>query len=178
MGNFIDFLLNNIFLVAVFIGGIISWLNRMNGEQEDERPARRPSSPAPPTPSGPVRHKTEQVEQAERKPDKFAGESKMERYYQEKQKHIKDISARNIGDKQGTGSFTYETPNRKLHDALPGQMERTKPTQYNQSETAPSLSIKSNLNRKKIAESVIMAEILGPPRAHKPHRTFSRRNNY
>ncbi|MFG6114289.1 hypothetical protein ACGTN9_03795 [Halobacillus sp. MO56] len=177
MGNFIDFILNNIFLVAVFIGGIISWLNRMNGEQEEERPARQPSSPAPRTPSGPVRPKTERAEQAERTPGKAAGESKMERYYQEKQKHIKDISARDIGDK-GSGSFTYETPNRNIHDALPGQMERTKPTQYSKNETAPSLSIKSNLNRKKIAESVMMAEILGPPRAHKPHRTFSKRNNY
>ncbi|SEA96541.1 hypothetical protein SAMN05421743_111108 [Thalassobacillus cyri] len=177
MGNFIDFILNNIFLVAVFIGGIISWLNRMNGEQEEERPKRQPSPPNR-TPSGPVRPKTEQVERDEQRPGKAAVESKMERYYQEKQKHIKDISDRNIGDKQGTGSFTYETPNQNIHDALPDQMERTKPRQYGKNETAPSLSIKSNLNRKKIAESVMMAEILGPPRAHKPHRTFSRRNNY
>ncbi|GGC92083.1 hypothetical protein GCM10007216_23530 [Thalassobacillus devorans] len=176
MENFINFLLNNIFLVAIFIGGIISWLNRMNTEQEEERP-KRPPPQQKQTPARPVQPGMERMDRTERSQQKMPGENRVEKYYEEKKRQIKDISERNIGDRQDTGSFTYETPNRKIHDAIPGQMERTKPMQDGE-KAATSLSIKSNLNRKKIAESVMMAEILGPPRAHKPHRTFSKRNNY
>ncbi|MFD1018800.1 hypothetical protein [Thalassobacillus hwangdonensis] len=185
MEALLDLIFSNMLIVIAIVGGLISWFRGMQGDEKEKRqPQKRPmqqkSEPSPsPTPSGPAR-RPEPV-RSERQPKEDKSGKKMEDYYREKveeatqtlstgvNKHTKGA----IGDDSITGyTIGYETPNQDIHNAIPDYRHKSKAR--SKKKPAPSLSVTRNLNRKKLSESIMMAEILGPPRAHKPHQMFDR----
>ncbi|MCA1009722.1 hypothetical protein [Halobacillus halophilus] len=167
MGELFDLLFSNFLIVAAVIGGIISFFSRMGSEQEDERKQNQPRPTS--YPNGPS-------EEAEERGPVRTGQKNLQEYYEEQQEKIKGYSRENVSqDPQKT--FTYETPNKDIHTSdkiQDGQMERYVP----QEEDVPNLPKLKKLNKwdkKRLAEGVIAAEILGQPRAYKPHRSHPRK---
>ncbi|MBM7554725.1 hypothetical protein [Thalassobacillus pellis] len=165
MGEILELIFGNIVIIAAIIGGIISWVSRSMGEKKEQSKPYPPSNNAPRQAEG--QQNNEMMEEK--------AEEQAKRYYDQKERHIRDIAERSIGDptdgyaqKQTKEMDPQYSNTEEMKRFIPGKSLNSAP---------PSLSIGKNLTRKKVAESMVMAEILGPPRSKKPHRSFSSRNN-
>ncbi|ASF39948.1 hypothetical protein CEH05_12705 [Halobacillus halophilus] len=169
MGELFELLFSNFLIVAAVIGGIISFFSRMGNDQEDERKQNQP---------GPSRYPSAPSEEAEeRGPLRTeAGQKSLQEYYEEQQEKIKGYSKDKVS-KDPQRTFTYETPNKDIHTTgkiQEGQMERYVPEE----DPVPNLPKLKKLNKwdkKRLAEGVLAAEILGQPRAYKPHQSHPRK---
>ncbi|MCA0970038.1 hypothetical protein LCM20_05510 [Halobacillus litoralis] len=163
MESLIELIFNNIFIIAIAIGGIISWLGRVTGNEDEKETTRMPSGPVHDEslePMTPV--------EASPPPEK-KGEDRLKEYYEKKQETLEKAKSYEIG-----GGSSYETPNRDIHT-----MERIvpkKPKKTNKHAVPSAHSFKTkDWDQKKLAEGIVMAEILGPPRAHKPHSSHPKK---
>lgn len=166
MENLIDFIFGNIFWLAIVVGGIISWFGRVMGGEDERETTRMPSGPLKPqAEKNPTQSESDSSPQS-------AGEGRLREYYEKKRETLSHIKNK---DEIGGGS-SYETPKQ---DILNG-VEETAPTkQYKRSHPKPYKPVApldtKNWDRKRLADGIVMAEILGPPRAHKPHRSHPRK---
>ena len=165
MEAFFDFIFGNIFLVAVIIGGIISWWQGLKKNDDEKETTRMPSGPL----QSPTREPS-----LEREPESYTkktGEDRLKEYYESKKEKLEEISE----DKGAEKTFTYETPNKDFHTT---RMERFIPDEEKPDKPLGSIKSIKNKNRwdrKRLAEGMVMSEILGPPRAHKPHSSHPKK---
>ncbi|MBA2173553.1 hypothetical protein H0266_01425 [Halobacillus locisalis] len=165
MEAFFDFIFGNIFLVAVIIGGIISWWRGVNNSDDEKETTRMPSGPFPSSTREPSLER-----ETEGSPEK-TGEDRLKEYYEVKKEQVE----KNSEDKGAEKTFTYETPQRDIHT---WKMERFVPNEENPDKplgSIKSLKNKNRWDRKRLAEGMVMSEILGPPRAHKPHSSHPKK---
>lgn len=171
MGDIIDIIVNNMGLLIPVVAALFAFLTNLGkNEEKEKKKAEQPqpvqtSSQSSPAPS---------QEQEKVKDLKTYAEEQRERYKSFKRDYKgKDSQV----DKQG--EQPYYSGNQEGHDAIPDQ-----PTQpsYRREQRVPyrkdtinQPSIKvtgvQNLSKKKLAESVVMAEVLGKPRSRNPHRS-------
>ncbi|TGB04263.1 hypothetical protein [Halobacillus salinus] len=166
MEGLIEFIFGNIFIIAIVVGGIISWFSRVMGGDDERETTRMPSGPM----QQPADTPPQKVES--QPPRSSSGEDRLRDYYEKK----KDTLAKAKNEQEIGGGSSYETPNQDIYT---NPFEQEEQLQAERKKTQP-VSPVSQLNikdwdRKRLAEGVVMAEILGPPRAHKPHSSNPRK---
>jgi hypothetical protein len=143
----------DIIAILIAILGIGASLFSGSGQKEDHKPRSGPFARPTPTPSGrtyqepDVTSKTSESELIDVEP---------QNKYQEK---LNELNKGNISTRDRSEDFT-SNPRRKKGKANP--------------DLTP-ISVKKQLTKKRIAESIIMSEVLGSPRAHKPYSYDNKR---
>ncbi|MFQ3542730.1 hypothetical protein Q7A53_01470 [Halobacillus rhizosphaerae] len=164
MQNLFDMIFSNVFVLLAIIAGVFSWFKRMRSKEDK------------PIPSGPAVPKQDKDPERELEPHTVFSEQSRDRvgeYYDKKKKQLQDADQKENG-KQST-IFTYETPNKDLHrQEVKGRELEVYVAGNDHSSTSP-IKVNKKWNKNRIAEGIIMAEILGPPRAYKPHRSQIRK---
>lgn len=167
MEDLFDAILRNPFLVLLIIGGIISFFKGKNEKQEDKKrpPETKPKRPEP----RPVNQRKEVIIKQE--PPR-AQEQRVERLTIEEhqQKQMESLMSR-LHTMEAPRS--YERPN----DAnIKREIEvQNLVSQYNHTKFKKSF-VKS-LNKEGLINSIIMAEVLGLPRAKQPYQSVAVRRS-
>ncbi|MFC3039098.1 hypothetical protein ACFOGI_02390 [Virgibacillus xinjiangensis] len=160
MGNLIEFIFSNFFIVIMMIAGLMGFFrNSKQEEQHPERPIPRPAPASPPQQTQSGRQRKEETivssesikEQQNKQIDRLA-------------KHLH--TAKTTGDTDSRLTDTLESPLREPGKGLTKQQEETRS------------SIKRNLNRKGLVNGIVMSEVLGPPRAKRPYRSVLSQRKY
>lgn len=173
MGDIFDLIFSNIGILLPIIAGVFAFLTNLGKDEQKEqkkkpaqnRPAQGEATPSSPQPS---------VDREKVKDLKTYAEEQRERYRSiQREQKGESSEAENQDEKAFKGEIGGE------HDAIPDQ-----PTQpsYQRGEKVPYLkgsksqpSVKvsglQNVSKKKLAESVVMAEVLGKPRSMNPYRS-------
>lgn len=151
MEQLFDLLFSNFIVVAAIIGGLISFWNSMSNKDKEKEPAKVPARP---------KQATQQIPSSEK-----SNKRQIETYYEVKDRY------------QSEGGASYETTSQELHRA---PMERFTPEDGQPLPVNPPVSIKGisnskKWNKKRLAEGIWMSEILGRPRAYKPHHSHPRK---
>ncbi|CDQ18041.1 hypothetical protein SAMN05192559_102218 [Halobacillus karajensis] len=164
MGDLIELIFSNFLILAAIIGGIISWFSGMTKESENKQRPDRKTSPVPPSyPSGPNPDLEEKAK---------AGDERLTDYYKTKQKKLAEVKEGRkqsvdqprLSDSEGE---TYTQP------SFLQKEQRISRSQLNQE--GPLIENTRKWDKKRLAEGILMAEVLGPPRAHKPHSSHPRK---
>ncbi|MCF6408533.1 hypothetical protein [Pseudalkalibacillus salsuginis] len=152
----IDLLLSNIFFVILVIGGILSFFKRQIEKQNEQqqRPGRRPQQQRPiETRPVPARERTSSERQWKERGEKLTTD--LQEMYKKKRHELKNT--------------IQEQPSR---DYVPRELKVTSPKRKPRPRPVQSQLLPNPDN---VAQGVIWAEVLGPPRSRKPHSTARRR---
>ncbi|UOQ93778.1 hypothetical protein MUO14_01935 [Halobacillus shinanisalinarum] len=165
MGDILELLFSNIVIVAAVIGGIISFVSRLN-KKEEEKPKhpKRSSFPSGPTNS---QQPTMTQEPEEMKETASTSDGRMKEYYEEKQKRLDEM--REYQKERGQQATPFSQTNEEFDHHVDDQQD---------DDSMKRKSVFSNSiqwDKKRLAEGIIMSEVLGPPRAHRPHRSHPRK---
>lgn len=174
MGDFIEFIMNNMFLVIIIISGIIGFLSSNKEEQKKQQQRKtqqqRPTASKPkptPTPSGPKEPQHRQ------------------RVYQTKtQSEEKDLTATaSIADEQQEQMKRLEerygitstdlTDEDLSHQGLKFRKSLTKIKDLSEEQRVLKKDIRNSLKNKGLINGIIMAEVLGKPRSLKPYESVT-----
>jgi hypothetical protein len=145
----------DIFAILIAIIGIAASVFSGSGQKENHKPRSGPVARPTPTPSGrtyqepEVKRKTRESE-----PEPLAVDPQNK--YQEK---LNELNRGNISSQNSSDDFISNPPRKKVS---------TNPV-------LTPISVKKQLTKKRIAESIIMSEVLGSPRAHKPYSYDNKR---
>ncbi|WLR46227.1 hypothetical protein LC065_11505 [Halobacillus litoralis] len=161
MGDLIELIFSNFLILAAIIGGIISWFSGMTKENENKHKPEKKTSPIPPAyPSGPSRD----LQETETK-DK-SGEERLRDYYETKQKKLAEAETAHAEDRQ--------REDEEMHPHMaPSRKKQKVSSELNLN--GPLIEKTRKWDRKRLAEGILMAEVLGPPRARKPHSSHPRK---
>ncbi|MFD1850238.1 hypothetical protein [Oceanobacillus bengalensis] len=159
-----EWIFDNFFIILVILSGIFG----LFGKKEEEKKEKKTNQPRPtPTPSGgyqtskrsqtPVERKQPTVtlsvdEQKKEQLDRLAGQLKTKSIHS-----FEDISQQRMKD-----SSHYAFDNRSIHNPV---------EQLSRDQVKLKEEISNNLSKKGLIQGIIMAEVLGPPRATKPYRS-------
>ncbi|WP_059102663.1 hypothetical protein [Shouchella shacheensis] len=175
-----DFIMSNLFLIILIVGGLISFFARMNqnsqsesqsqpqeAEQRQEREIRwedffpsasepkeesssKPNSPAGPSPSGPLGRPAEENES-----DSVASQRDM----YERLEHVR-------------------SRNKELTETVVGAIGEEVQLERNPSSSTNRLDLRLNqLSNSEVMKGVVWAEVLGPPKSRQhPHARPRHRN--
>jgi hypothetical protein len=171
MGDLLDLIFSNFLIVAAIIGGVVSWFSRMTKDEEQKkRPMGSPRTEPTPAPDGPS--STTMTQTSNGKHEMKSSKDRLKEYYEEKQRRLDEISDHRAEQSDARQTFTYETPNKDTHCA----MRRTMGSEEQHHKLKmDGWRDPKKWNKKRVSEGIIMAEILGPPRAHKPHSSHPRK---
>ncbi|MBB6454316.1 hypothetical protein HNQ94_002791 [Salirhabdus euzebyi] len=140
-------------IIALIIGAISAFSGQKDKDQKQQKP-RPVNRPKPtPTPSGRTY------------PEEASHEKTSREVYQEQARTTHQYSDEIQSLEIGSGEITdkgRKTPRKKV---------------VQQKKASASISMKKQLTKKRIAESIIMSEVLGRPRAHKPY-DFNYKNKF
>ncbi|GEN52027.1 hypothetical protein [Halobacillus faecis] len=162
MGDIIELIFSNFLILAAIIGGIISWFSGMTKENEKKQNPERKTSPIPPAyPGGP----SPDLKETEAK--EKSGEERLKDYYETKQKKLAEANTARNEDHQEEGEAIYS------HSMESRKSKQTVSEQLNQN--GPLIEKTRKWDKKRLAEGILMAEVLGPPRARKPHSSHPRK---
>lgn len=177
MEDFIDFVLSNIFILVIIVGGLI---NLLSGRKKEERKAERRRQLLEER----RRRQREQQKDEQKRPDiedtpTYVSEHSFEQPIEQQVENVEMT-----GDFEQQRQAQYERLREQIQassmfDADDEEMIKTRTNEYTSTDTGKQRSsqlhlLNESLNRKRLMESVIMAEVLGPPRAYKKHRPFYR----
>lgn len=144
-----------IFLIIAILYGVINFFSGKEEHERNPKPVltpRQPSAPKPkptPTPSGRTYIPPTEVTEYP--------EVRIEEYMTSEEEPPTEVSI---------------DPNSELAKSdimnQSGLVPVRRKTITQEENMAPHISIKSQINKKRIVEGIIMSEVLGAPRAHKP----------
>lgn len=180
MESFFEFIFGNIFIVLIIIFAIINFLNKGKNAEEEEQ--RRPR-PQPPQSS-----RTENRQESQTRPtmdsrvenDRSRSRADIESTIREASKTTEETVLTTIEEQR---QEQYERLRSKLN-TLPTtennvqvedmRFEITNQKMPTNEEEVPSVQMKleDRLSSQGLIESVIMAEVLGPPRALNPYQNI------
>ncbi|MBH0229916.1 hypothetical protein [Halobacillus yeomjeoni] len=173
MGELFDLIFSNFLIVAAIIGGIISWFRGMSKEREAEQPNRRPSPPTPSASSTPERE--ERPVERSIGDAMQSGRDRINDYYEEKRKRLEEVSDRENGiGSSAEDTFSYETPNKPIHTSSHSKNKKQTKSLKKPTDELEMIDFKQ-LNKKRLREGIIMSEVLGSPRAYRPHQSHPRK---
>lgn len=177
MGELISLLFGNIAIVLAILGGLYSVFARNSSEKKREKPDYGSSGRTVPKPGPAQSYEQTSSESTPHEMGKdletYAQQQK-ERYEQAQQGGQSTISNSSIGGR------SEDEHNALADEEYPNYYERENKTPYKRDKiqpykkrTTPDISIANTrkLNRKKLTESIIMAEVLGRPRSQKPYHS-------
>lgn len=164
METFFDFIFDNLFIVILIVSGLIGLFNKSKQEQEEEkRPAQRPKTPEMPKrqPEQPMNRRTTQTDTG-KQTVKQSYQLSENSYEQARQQQYEELKSR----------YQAAVDNEKISD-ISSRINSKKETEDN---IQVDMDLKKKITQKGLMESVVMAEVLGPPRARKPyHNILNRR---
>lgn len=177
MEAILEAIFGNFMIVLIIIGGIVGFLKdksnkgKQQQEQQSEKSYRAPRPTSPPSDRGyqPSRNMPVESTQRQQRPSVTNSVSIEERQAEQ----LKQLAGRMVTD-------TKQTLEELPHKANIGSsVKRSKPTVNSGRHQDFKKQIKGNLTRNGLVDSVVMAEVLGPPRATKPYRSViqERRRN-
>ncbi|QHS22797.1 hypothetical protein GWK91_07500 [Virgibacillus sp. MSP4-1] len=139
-------------IIGAIIFGVISFLT---GREEQSKPVAKPST----TPSGP-------------EPTVSSHPSSEKEIREEQTPRAEDIREQNQHPDSSEGRPVFMDDDITKGNPVNGPQTRPRsPGKGKKSLPIKSpISMKEQLSQKRLAESIIMSEVLGSPRAHKPYR--------
>lgn len=180
MESFFDFIFANLFLVFVIITGLLSFFNRMiSGRSKNKEEHPSSDQPKKSTIGEAMRRMQEMIETIEQpdEPTRQKVEKKVAKASEKLQTARQKIES---------SSYSFEEMRNEQFDRLKQQYESS--ATHNDWEGNPNtlqkragdikageihsitpieVNLQSRLNKEGLIESIVMAEILGPPRARK-----------
>ncbi|MFD2046104.1 hypothetical protein ACFSTA_12025 [Ornithinibacillus salinisoli] len=165
MQEIFDFLAGNIIFVIIIIGAILRLLggskeNEQEKRGQNPRPRQNPEPRPTATPSGGQRQRNNQpVKQNETAAQTISIEDQQQQQLERLAGRMNTSKDQSMDDLTGHSSNlgeTFKQPKRNI--------DSHKEENYRK-------QIKGNLSRNGLVNSVIMAEVLGSPRAKKPYRS-------
>ncbi|MFC2948391.1 hypothetical protein [Virgibacillus sediminis] len=155
MGNLIEFIFGNFFLIIMVIAGLMGFL-RNNKQEEEQSPRERPvSRPAPRQPA-PQR---QSGERKSKEKNVVIAESIEDQQNKQMDRLADRLHAHTSSNTDFRGAETLENPLREPEKGLTKKQEETRS------------DIKRNLSKKGLINGIVMSEVLGPPRSKKPYRS-------
>jgi hypothetical protein len=179
MDQLLELFFGNLIIIIAIVGGILGLFQKRQHEKEKQAPKRqRPYPTHSPTPSGKVNPEAQTASQSrppveEHHPIKQM-KDRAESYYEKQQALLKEKKAKNNKNSRIQGAEISQGGN--IHDALKDSSDDTYKVNDKVDRRSTRIDITRNLNKNGLAESVIMAEVLGSPRALKPYRSIVNRN--
>lgn len=159
MESFFDFIFGNIFIVVIIIAGIINFLNRGKQAEKEEQRKQQTPRPAP-----------KQRQNRDRRP------VRAERPVQQARQTIKTVEEKvtNTFEDQRQAQYDrlrsqYQTSGDNSHSV---GIDKSKLQPIEEKVSKVNVSLDKKLTPEGLIESVIMAEVLGPPRAHNPYQNL------
>ncbi|WP_226036942.1 hypothetical protein [Aquibacillus saliphilus] len=145
-------------------------------KKKEEKPANKNQSPRPTPSPTPFPSGNDDGEVSATKVD-TSRQTESQKYYENKRLEIENLQkeARSDGAIDSSNRLVQE---RQIYDVI----KNSAPNETNQDKQnlgpKKNISIKRNLTKKGLAESVVMAEVLGSPKSLKPYRSVinNRRN--
>lgn len=187
MGGLIEFFLSNPILLILIIGGLASWFKRREGQDDSERtkpyPKPRPTLnraelPKIPTP-------TRDIRTAKPAP---TGQEYSERGVEEQPNIEREPVIEKVEPVTVEAQYDHQLDDLKKQLGVVDERERPryselrKHKQERQTTKTPTVTqhqfkkrFKQNVSPSGLVHSVIMAEVLGPPRALKPYESIRER---
>ncbi|MCT2537602.1 hypothetical protein NC661_01480 [Aquibacillus koreensis] len=145
----------------------LGWLFGMFKKDDNDQPAKRPQPRPTPSPSGPNQTESPTISDVQEE----QSSTRVQTYYEQKQEQL-DKLRNNMNADSNINSGKIERIS-----SINNQRNENK-IEVSSTKKQSKLSVKRNLTKRGLAESVVMAEILGPPKAVKPYRSVvqNRRN--
>jgi|GEM_PF-3370180 len=154
----IDFLSTNIVLIIAVVGGIVAFISDKKKKEEQE--SQNPKQPV----------------QRQQRTGRPIANPEMRRFEQSEQRGAHESPNREKirRDIDDTVAETVDETKKLLEKARNAGKSSSSQRGYASNRSSKksfgsSLNRRNRLNRKNLEEAIIMSEILGPPRAFKPH---------
>ncbi|GEM_PF-1462020 len=174
MGNFFEFIMNNLFLVIIIISGIIGFLSSNKEEQKKQQQRKtqqqRPAAPKP-------KPRSQSTLSGPKKPEH------RQKVYQTKTKPKENdlVTTASITDEQraqmerlerkyGVGSADISNE-KLLHSGLEFRKALQPIKDLSEEQRVLKKDIRKSLKNKGLINGIIMAEVLGKPRSLKPYES-------
>ncbi|MGI8316101.1 hypothetical protein [Halobacillus mangrovi] len=175
MGDLLDLIFSNFLIVAAIIGGLISWFSGMTKDEDRKQrpmgsPRSGPLSEPSSEPQRPAQGTTSQT--TTERMDTKSSKDRLKDYYEEKQRRLDEVSDHRQKQEDAQHNFTYETPKKDVHSLM---QRTTNSEKQNKQISMDGWGESRKWDKKRLAEGIVMAEILGRPRAHKPHSSHPRK---
>lgn len=148
-----------------YIIPLLAFIGLFFGKNNDkkEKPPNRKTNEAPTIPESFPKEKENHTNS--RNQETNENQTGPKAYYEQKQQQLEKVNQQIDGSQLHANQITDD----EVHDAIKND-GRSKVKIQKQKVRKTNLSIAKNVSKKGLAESVVMAEILGPPRALKPYR--------
>lgn len=173
----LEAIFGNFMIVIIIIGGIISFLKDKSGKekqerQQSDRPYRKPNMAPASSDGGYQTRKNDPRHSAQKQQVSQSSSAANSISIEEQQaEQLKKLAGRvDTGVDQTLGEMSREVLDKSEH---PEQQPRHKKPRHHR---AFQKRIKRNISHEGLAESVIMAEVLGAPRAVRPYRPTAKGN--
>lgn len=157
MESFFEFIFGNIVLVVIIIGALINFLNK---GKEDDAEEEAPKKPVPPPQ---VKRESVPPPRAERSVQEGYPQETLADYQEQQQAQYERLKAQ-----YHAASLEKDTP-KEVQERLKKQAN---PILNNEINDGIHIGLEQKLTPKGLMESVIMAEVLGPPRAVNPYENI------
>ncbi|MDC3413348.1 hypothetical protein NC797_10455 [Aquibacillus sp. 3ASR75-11] len=171
MDQLIEWIFGNIFIVVALVAGLLSLLQKAN--EKNQRQHKRPDrDPMPsPTPSGEIYRQPNSPEEMIPPHHNMATNEKedvdsMETVYEQTQAQLGKVENRSRNTENANSHIALSG----IHDGILHDSKAKNKKNLNVKNRPTRLRLDRHLDRNGLAESVIMAEVLGAPRARNPYR--------
>ena len=167
MNELIDLILSNPLFIIILIGGIASLLKGKSEQATDSESTTNKPKPRSIEDLFERAHQREQTRSTEKVSSEPRSSKTVEELREEQMMRLAG-QAEAEEDQQKNDEYTSRLSNRTLEQN----------TKMNHEKKAFNQSFNKSLTRKGLVNSVIMAEVLGPPRARKPYQSvITKRRN-
>lgn len=191
--NFLDFIFDNLFIVAIVVFGIINLFSRSTKSNQTEQQQKQ----SRPTNNGPPKQQTSRTNRSQKEETSPSSQRQgpiLGRMAEKVENALDEITNQY---EQTTPNETVAEQQKKQYDQLKKevqheyaantdeknnkvfkQTEHLRKTTKGSSHEVTDIDVKSLTNRKGLVQGMIMSEVLGPPRGLKPYRSIinERRN--
>lgn len=165
-----EILLDNPIIIAILIGLVSTIFNKVKDDSKDQNRPGRPARPVMREPDHKPASRKQTANPGRSNPvtkTKPAVEKKLSPVLESK-----SLNAKNVADLQNK----YQ--NKKADSSSPAvrppvSAERVNPSTGSKRDTEVEMNLQPDAGR--LIEGIVWAEVLGPPRAKKPHRPLGRR---
>ncbi len=166
MDALLEAIFGNFMIIIIIIGGIISFLkNKSGNEQQEKRRHEKTQRTRTQVPSGrydPAKQRSEQ-QMHQQSEDQHHSDTEMITAEEQRAAQLKNLAGKIESD--------LSTRLEELPEAGPVKHTEKKPVYAKSAKHRPEAKhFRKNLTGKGLVQSVVMAEVLGPPKATRPYR--------